>query len=52
MDPSLVADKEDNAPRKPPIGVRATPTTHTSVKMVEETIKMIYFRKVKNTFLD
>jgi len=26
-----VADKEDKAPRKPPIGVRAIPTTHTSV---------------------
>lgn len=32
IDPSLVADKDDRAPRKPPIGVRATPTTHTSVQ--------------------
>lgn len=31
IDPSFVADKGDKAPRKPPIGVRATPTTHTSV---------------------
>lgn len=35
-EPSLVADKEDRAPRKPPIGVRATPTTHTSVTMEEK----------------
>jgi len=27
----LVADKDDKAPRKPPIGVRAIPTTHKSV---------------------
>ena len=31
-EPSLVAGREDRAPRKPPIGVRATPTTQTSVK--------------------
>lgn len=30
IDPSLVAEKEDKEPRKAPIGVRATPTTHTS----------------------
>lgn len=30
MDPSLVADKGEREPRKPPIGVRATPTTQTS----------------------
>lgn len=31
IDPSLVAGRDDRAPRKPPIGVRATPTMHTSV---------------------
>lgn len=31
MDPSWVADKEDREPRKPPIGVRATPTMQTSI---------------------
>ena len=31
MEPSLVADKDEREPRKPPIGVRATPTMHTSV---------------------
>jgi hypothetical protein len=32
IEPSFVAGKEDKAPRKPPKGVRATPTTHTSVR--------------------
>lgn len=32
MDPNLVADKDEREPRNPPIGVRATPTTHTSNK--------------------
>lgn len=31
IDPSLVADSEEREPRKPPIGVRATPTMQTSV---------------------
>lgn len=31
IEPSFVAGKEDKPPRKLPIGVRATPTTHTSV---------------------
>ena len=30
-DPSLVAGKDERDPRKPPIGVRATPTMQTSV---------------------
>lgn len=31
IEPSFVADKDESAPRKPPIGVRATPTIQTSV---------------------
>lgn len=31
IDPSLVADNDERVPRKPPIGVQATPTMHTSV---------------------
>lgn len=31
IDPSLVADKDESVPKKPPIGVRATPTMQTSV---------------------
>lgn len=38
IEPSFVAGKEDKAPRKPPIGVRATPTTHTSVRKKEKII--------------
>ena len=34
----MVAGKEDKAPRKPPIGVRATPTTHTSVSKEEKLV--------------
>lgn len=30
-DPSFVAGKDEREPRKPPIGVRATPTMQTSV---------------------
>jgi len=30
IDPSFVADKDDRAPRKPPMGVRAIPTMQTS----------------------
>lgn len=33
IDPSLVADREERKPRKPPIGVRATPTMQTSIQM-------------------
>lgn len=32
MYPSFVAEREEREPRKPPIGVRATPTIQTSVK--------------------
>jgi hypothetical protein len=32
LEPIFVAAKEDKALRKPPIGVRATPITHTSVR--------------------
>jgi hypothetical protein len=32
LEPSFVAAKEDKAPWKPPIGVHATPTTHTYVR--------------------
>ena len=38
IEPSFVAGKEDKAPRKPPIGVRAIPTTHTSVSKEEKII--------------
>lgn len=31
IDPSFVAGNEEREPRKPPIGVRATPTMQTSV---------------------
>jgi hypothetical protein len=41
IEPSFVAGKEDKAPRKPPIGVRATPTTHTSVSTEEKIEKII-----------
>lgn len=30
IEPSLVAEKDEREPRSPPIGVRATPTMHTS----------------------
>lgn len=30
-DPRWVAEREEREPRKPPIGVRATPTIQTSV---------------------
>lgn len=33
IDPSLVADTEEREPRKPPIGVRATPTMQTSIQI-------------------
>jgi hypothetical protein len=36
IEPSFVAGKEDKAPRKPPIGVRATSTTHTSASKEEK----------------
>lgn len=32
IEPSLVADKDERDPRSAPIGVRATPTMHTSVQ--------------------
>lgn len=32
IDPSLVAETDESEPRNPPIGVRATPTTQTSVQ--------------------
>lgn len=32
IDPSLVAETDEREPRKPPIGVRATPTTQISVQ--------------------
>lgn len=38
IDPSLVADSDEREPRKPPIGVRATPTTKTSVKQKAQRI--------------
>ena len=31
IEPSLVADKDERVPRNPPVGVRATPTTQTSI---------------------
>lgn len=39
IDPSLVADKDDREPRKPPIGVRATPTMQTSVQNKPRALK-------------
>lgn len=35
IDPSLVAGIDESVPRKPPIGVRATPTMQTSLKEVD-----------------
>lgn len=40
MEPSFVAETDESEPRKPPIGVRATPTIQTSARKEQNKQKM------------
>lgn len=50
MEPSFVAETDESEPRKPPIGVRATPTIQTSAR--KEQNKQEMKGKKKKTEMD